>query len=408
MKEKRKPFILLVIKHFTHRESHFGLLGDMEEMYRMKSDKHAFKARIWFINESYKLFFHCLLDWFFWRFVMFKNYLKAALRNMQRNKVYSFIKVFGLAVGMACCMLILLWIRDEMSYDRYHENAHRLYRVLYGLRDEGDLTYFALSPFGSTPVLNADIPDVIDYTRIERKWAGLFTVGNKSFEEDDIYFVDTGFFRLFSHEFLEGRPEGALDEPGSVVLTESRAMKLFGRIDVVGETIHLDQEGDIRITGVIANVPGCSHMQFDYVVSNHRAQRRMPELYTSWDWMRGWSYVLLENGADPDAVVEKFDAILDKYRTEGVSSEGRRGVMTLQPVTDIHLKSQLLGELETNGSVSNVIVFSSVAFFILLIACINFMNLATARSLGRSREVGMRKVMGAYRTHMMTQFMSDG
>ena len=337
---------------------------------------------------------------------MFRNYIKTTMRNIRRAKVYSFINIAGLAVGLACCMLILLWVQDELSYDRFYKNADQVCRIIYGQASEGSERYVAVSPFAAAPAFTEEIPEIVTYTRLDYR-SGLFTADDKKLEESNIYVVDPSFFKVFSHTFISGDPATSLSNTNSIVLVESTARKLFGSTDIVGKTINLSDEGDFLVTAVIKDVPRNSHFHFNALLSNHQARQQNQELWTSWDWSRGHSYVLLADDADPEAVSEKFATIIENNYGEEDQRYGTQSIAKLQRMTDIHLASHLLGEFETNGSKTSVIGFSIIAIFILFIACSNFMNLTTARSAGRSKEVGLRKVMGAHKMQVANQFLSE-
>jgi len=390
-----------------HRNYDHSAIGDLQELYEDRlMDGGRLHASLWIWRQVLRSLPIFIIHAFIWRIIMLKNYLKVALRNIKRYKAYSFINISGLAVGLACCILIFLWVQDEWSYDRYHQHADRVFRISYGEREGETVEHIALSPFAAAPIVTEEIPEIVAFTRLQ--WhQGLFLVGEETFEETDIFYVDADFFAIFSHEFLAGDPTTALSQSGSAVLTESTARKLFGSSDILGRILHLREEGNLQVTAVIADVPPNSHCQFRALISNHRIRQTMSDLYTSWDWIRGWSYVLLRDGAEPDDVVRKINQVALKHRDEEAVQYASQPDIKLQRITDVHLTSHLLGELETNGSMQLVVVFSLIAVFILLIACINFMNLATARSANRSKEVGMRKVMGAQKGHLIHQFLSE-
>jgi putative ABC transport system permease protein len=339
---------------------------------------------------------------------MIKNYLTVALRNLRKHKVYSFINVGGLAVGMSACLLILLWVKDELSYDRYHEKADHIYRVAQYDEIGGVSGKWALAPYPAAPAFASEIPEIETYVRLLRGTPLALAEGRK-YDLKDVYFTDPAFFDVFSHAFLEGDRRTALVSPGSLVLTEDTARKLFGRVDVLGKTVNFNNDYDLTVTAVVANVPASSHFRFSGLVSVSTISGK-PEIrqaLESWFRLNGWSYVLLRDGADPSAVEGKMAAVTLEHAGEELRRSDSKMGFRLQPLTDIHLKSHLVGEIGINGDIRYVYVFSLAALFILLIACINFMNLATARSAGRGREIGMRKVMGARRGNLISQFLGE-
>ena len=337
---------------------------------------------------------------------MLKNYLKIALRNINKHKGYSFINIAGLAVGMTCCILILLWVQDELSYDRYNENADRIYRITYAEEIGGAFDHYALPPFPAAPAFAAELPGISAYTRLWQR-TSLIKHADNNFDERNIFYVDKDFFKIFSHEFIEGNPATALENPGSIVLTRDMAKKIFGDKDALGETLNLSTDGDLRVTGVVENVPRNSHFHFNCLVSINTIQGRRAEYLDAWLVIVGWSYLLLEENADAKILEGKIAPVVEKYTGEDARKYGTKMFYYLQPLTDIHLKSNLEGEIEGNGDIRYVMVFSLIALFILLIACINFMNLSTARSANRGKEVGLRKVLGAYKKRLVMQFLIE-
>jgi putative ABC transport system permease protein len=336
------------------------------------------------------------------------NYLKIALRKLRKQKAYSFINIAGLAIGLAACLLISLWVKDELSYDKYHEKADRIYRVAQFEEIGGVSERLAVAPFAAAPAFAADIPEVETYARLLRG-TPLATVEGRKFDLTNVYFTDPGFFEIFSHTFLAGNGQTALASPGALVLTEDTARKLFGRNDVVGQTVNFNNDYDLKVTAVIRNVPANSHFRFNGLVSLSTVADRADIRAVLEDWFRitGWVYVLLREHSDASAVEAKMAAVKLKYAGEQLRQSGSKMDFRLQPLIRIHLRSHLEGEIGPSGDIRHVYVFSLIAAFILIIACINFMNLATARSAGRGREVGMRKVMGAQRGNLILQVLGE-
>jgi putative ABC transport system permease protein len=336
------------------------------------------------------------------------NYFKIALRKLRKQRAHSFINIAGLAIGLAACLLILLWVKDELSYDRYHEKANRLYRLAYYEEIGGTSSELAVAPFASAPAFAAEIPEVEGYARL-LEGRPLAIVEGRKFDLDDIYFTDPGFFDLFTHAFLAGDGKKALASPGALVLTEETALKLFGRADVLGRTVNFNNDYDLTVTAVVKNVPANSHFRFNGLVSLATVASKPEIRPVMEDWFRitGWVYVLLRDKADPRAVETKMAAVKLKHVGEQLRRSGSKMDFRLVPLSDLHLRSRLEGEIGPSGDIRYVYVFSLIAAFILVIACINFMNLATARSAGRGREVGLRKVMGARRTNLVFQFLGE-
>jgi len=339
---------------------------------------------------------------------MLSSYLKMVFRTIRKHKGYSILNLSGLAIGMACCILILLFIQDELSYDKTHENKDRIYRLISDGEVGGSLSHFALAPFAAPPAFTQEIPEVEFYVRILQIGRQQpITYEDKTFEEIGIFLADETFFQIFSHRFIAGNPERALEEPNSVVITEETALRLFGDEDPIGKVLEFAPIKQIHITGVIEDVPKNSHFRFNYMVSLKSLSEQQMQGLNQWLSISGWAYLLLTEGADPAAIQTKFADIVEKHTGEQARQYGISISFLLQKMTDIHLRSNLQGEIEANSNIIYVYVFSAIALFILIIACINFMNLSTARSANRAREVGLRKMFGAYRKNIINQFLAE-
>lgn len=337
---------------------------------------------------------------------MVLHYLSIALRNMIRRPGYDGMNVIGLAIGITCCMLILLYIQNELSYDRFHAHADRIYRVI-----NGDS---ARTPPAAGPTFKNLFPEVEEYART-RGTINIWMMAYKDigFYESDVYRASKGVFDVFSFPLVRGNPQTALDDYAhpeqSVVISESMAMKLFGDEDPIDKVIRADDEMNLRVTGVMEDVPPNSHFAADYLVSENLDVENLRERYeTNWFSSNHFTYVLLAEGTDPVELEDKIARWASTY--EPLESLNMRGLPfrpRLQPVTDIHLRSNLELDMAGRGDISYVYVFSVVAFSVVLIACINFMNLATARSTIRAKEVAIRKTVGATRSELVLQYMGE-
>ncbi|MBN2266463.1 MAG: ABC transporter permease [Candidatus Aminicenantes bacterium] len=345
---------------------------------------------------------------FLGRLPLLGNYFKIALRKVRRQKAYSFINVAGLAVGLAACLMIMLWVKDELSYDAYHEKADRIYRLVESETIGGVSATFAVAPFVSAPAFASEIPEIETYARLLVS-SPLAIVEDSRFDLTRVYYTDPGFFHIFSHVFLTGDRETALDSPGSLVLTEETARKLFGRTDVVGKTVNFNNAVDLKVTAVVAAVPANSHFRFNGLASISTIAERPDIRPVMEDWFRitGWIYLLLKDRADRAAMEAKMEAVTLEHAGDQLRQSGSSMAFRLQPLADIHLRSRLEGEIDAVGDIRYVYVFSLIAAFILVLACVNFMNLTTARSAGRGKEVGLRKVMGAGHGHLVLQFLGE-
>lgn len=336
---------------------------------------------------------------------MIKNYLKVAVRNLLRQKGFSFINIFGLALGISCAALIGMWVADEVSYDRFHDDHQRIYRITSTLPELK--VHAAVSSAPIAPALEAELPEIEEAVRITNINQALMQVGDIKFEEKGIIFADSNFFRMFTFPFLKGDSERALLNPEGIVITERMAMKYFGSTDVLERTIRKNNEQDFTVTGVLANLPQNSHLKFDFVQPLSFFARTNNDFKNNvWDNFNYFTYLLIRENAD--RTQEGITAIEEKIRAIYQKNESVLKVsFVLQPLARIHLYSNFLADLPGHGNAQNVYIFMVVAVFILIVACLNFMNLATARAARRAKEVGLRKVVGAVRPHLIGQFLAE-
>src|SRR5579863_9025859 len=349
---------------------------------------------------------------------MIKNYLMVAWRNLLKNKIYSFLNITGLAVGLASFLLIALYIMDELSYDRYNVNADRIYRINSDIKLGGGELHMPVTSDMMGQLLIKDNPSIEQYTRIYNSNGSKMIKKDKVFIiENHVAHVDSTFFDVFTLPAIAGNTHTALNEPNTVVITESTAKKYFGSTDVIGKSIETNDDKNpiYKITAVIKDIPANSHFNFDFMFSMKNAGYEWGKL-TSHNFH---TYLLLKKGADYKKLEKNFDQYIDKYVLPSVQQfikisnmddfrkAGNRLDYTLIPLTKIHLHSDRSFELSPSGNIQYVYIFGAVALFILLIACINFMNLTTARSAGRAKEVGIRKVLGTGRKELIRQFLAE-
>jgi len=334
---------------------------------------------------------------------MIKNYIKTAWRNLTRNRMFSVINIGGLAVALAAAWLILLFIGNELSYDRYHDNAERIYRVAQHAEWGGGRFDLALTSAPFAAAFKNNYPEVENAVRVDMEAGGTITFGDKHFREDKVIFADSGFFNVFSYRFLYGN-NNALDHPGSMVITRSLAAKIFGEPSAaLHKVVFWGADNSNTITGVIEDVPVNAHFTFNGV-------RRMPETENNrWGQSYLYTYLLLRKGTD----VKQLEAKLPSFYERFIKADMERVAgnvlykLELQPLTSIHLHSALEYEIERNGSMKNVVTFSLIAVLIVLIASVNYMNLSTARSSLRVKEVGIRKVNGSSKAQLASMFLTE-
>lgn len=334
---------------------------------------------------------------------MLKNLITIALRNLRKDKIYSAINILGLAIGITCSVFLLMYILDELSYDRYHKDAGNIYRVVSNIKEPDNAFTWAVAQIPLGEELRDNYPEVRNVVRFFGLGRTLYKNGDREFYEERFYLADSTVFDMFDYEFLYGDVNTALDNPNSIVLTETFANKYFGKDDAVGSSFQ-NQQGDVyNVTGVIEDVPLNSHFIFDALISRNT----MPGYQGSWGNFGVFTYLQLPEGYD----LAKMDTSLLKVIREKVDPIFAEFGITiryeLQRITDIHLYSKIQDEAEEGGDISYIYVFAAVAAFMLIIACINYMNLATARSVGRAKEVGIRKVMGSQRPQLIAQFITE-
>jgi putative ABC transport system permease protein len=345
---------------------------------------------------------------------MFTNYLKIAWRSLRKQGLYSLINIVGLAAGLACCLLILLYVVDELSYDRYNAKADRTYRLHADIRFGGDELDFAVTPDPLGPTLKKDYPQVEQFVRLHDRgtWA-VKRVGTLNTIRERVLFADSTLFDVFTLPLVAGNPKQALTQPKSVVISESAAKRHFGNTNPVGQSMQFDKL-TFRVMAVMRDMPANSHFRTDFFLS----MRDNPYDWDQWLSQNLHTYVVLKPGSDPADLARHFDAVIDTYAgaqakaflgtsMQQLRASGNRFRFWMMPLTDIHLHSKQTFQLAPTSDIGYVYAFSVVALFILVIACINFMNLSTARSAMRAKEVGVRKVMGSGQGQLIRQFMAE-
>lgn len=344
---------------------------------------------------------------------MFINYLKSAYRNIVKNKFYSLLNILGLSVGLIAFIFLFLFIRDELSFDNYHEKGKRIHRLESDFTIAGKNERFAIVPIPMAHALKLEYPEVESFVRLFNPGNTQFKYNELEYYEDDFYFCDSTIFDIFTHKMIDGDPDKCLVEPRSIVLTQSTAEKYFGDEDPIGKTLESGEGRNYMVTAIIEDVPTSSHLKFDALLSATTfIEQAGEEAFNSLDPGRFWnigvySYILLHENSSIDSIHAKFPQFYDKYmRSVGDAINAGFDLMTT-PLQEIHFSEKPLSSELPKGNMSFIYIFSAVAIFILLIAAINYMNMATARSSKRAREVGIRKVAGGFRSQLMRQFMGE-
>ncbi|MFC1725105.1 ABC transporter permease [candidate division KSB1 bacterium] len=412
-KSSKKPpvFARWLISKLGYYEKNFALKDALVEEYREIREKHGTaKAFFWYWFQTFEILFQYFKVTIYWSFTMFKNYLKVAFRNFRRQKSFSAINILGLAVGITCSILILLYINFELSYDTYHKDADRIYRINRTLKTKNGIMTIAYAPNMLGPTLKSTFPQVEDVSRIVSFRPVTVKYGERKFKQENMRVVEPGLFNILNISFIKGDPSSALERPNTVVLTEEAARKYFGDEDPIGRNIEIGtvvyktRSPFYEITGIVTAPPQNTFFKYEFLFSWKSLE---PDEHTMQWAASNPTFIKL----DPAVKREEFEAEVTQLCRDNMEdflkSRGAEISISLTPVKDIHLYSNLMGELETPGNPVYIYIFSAVGILILLTASLNFINLSTARSANRSTEVGMRKIVGAQRAQLIRQFIGE-
>jgi putative ABC transport system permease protein len=400
-------FAKLLLRLISLRERDEAFWGDLEELFQNEDQQPGRQhSRLWYWGEVFRALPRFICDWLYWRWSMFKNNLKIVGRNLFRSKSYSFINIFGLSIGVACCLLILGYIGYELSYDGFHANADRIHRLATRRTDMGRTREMTLSLAPVGPTMVQEFPEVLDAVRFGATVKRVFKYQDRVFFQERVFYVDRAVFDVFSFELIKGDPNTALEVPFTMVLTEDTAKKYFGDEDPLGKFVNWDNKFDYQVTGIVKNPPPNSHFIFE-VLASFSTYIKYDARIGSWQGGSFPTYLLLLEDTDPEVFEQKVADFNQKYVEPIFRDSGTEIETFLQPLRGIHLNSRLEFELGANGDIRMVYTFAAIALVILMIACINFMNLSTARSSRRAKEVGLRKVLGAEKSKLVFQFLSE-
>lgn len=372
-------------------DCHYSSCGDFKEMFNhMCKNEGRARARRWYWFQVLMSFWPYFIYSFNWRLMMFKNYLKIAVRHILRQKMFSFINITGLALGMASFILITIWVLNELSYNKFHDNADRIYNIFLKSPKDGR-TSGHTTPIRLAHALKEEIPEIIDFVRCDKRSEALFMYKDKGFYESKIYGVDPSFFKMFGFPLIQGDKNTVLDNLQSIVISESLAKKYFGEEDPIGKALRVNGQVDLFVTGIFRDVPENSSLKFEILIPFDLVRGDWRE--RDWkNWFGGEAFVMLQDKNLDTRVNNKISDFLIKKAAFRESP-----LVTIQPLTEIHIS-----EVK-----KYLYIFSASALFILIIACINFINLSTARSSRRAKEIGMRKITGASRKSIIKQFLGE-
>jgi len=406
-------FSVWLLARIINREVRYSALGDFAEIYaEIRDNEGLCSARIWLWKQILKSVPSFLADSIYWSGAMLKNYFTTALRILKRQKIYSFINITGLSLSLACCVLITLYIHFELGYDGFHDKADNIYRIIEIETESGKKQYSAATPAPLAPALSEEFPEIVRVVRIfHPSWIEKWRISyeDRTYFEEGVFFADPSILEVFTFPLVQGQQENALREPHSMIITKEMAQKYFGHSNPLGKVLSIHGV-QTEITGIAQNVPSNSHFRFKFLVSlaaleNPRFRNVAHNMLNNWRSHNFYSYLLLREGASSVELQKKFLPSLERHFNQKISDFD----LYLQPLNEVHLHSKNFSYdiTDTNSDIAYVYIFSTIALFILIIACINYMNLTTARAANRAREVGTRKIVGASRAQLIQQFLGE-
>jgi len=395
-----------LLKTFIQYDEEFNFPRTFQELYYHKNKNEGkLRADFWYWRQVLCSIPQYHYTQFIWSLIMFKNYLKVALRNMMKSRSHSFLNIMGLAIGMACCMILFMYVYEEFTYDRYHRDGERIFRVYEEIKSRAATRIYAAIAWPLAPALMDKFPQVESSVRIYTYISDpLVRRGDIQFYEDRFIYAEEDLFDVLTFHFLRGDPDEALRRPRTVVITQSAGSKYFGDNDPLGKIVVINNQ-DFEITGVVEGCPRHTHLKADFIGSLKSIEDE--NWMSNWHGTETYTYIKLRQNIDPITFGEQMVRIGFDYVGDDWEAWGSPRFFHLQPVSDIHLHSHLLGEIESPENQSMVLLVAGIGILVLLVACINFVNLATARSFNRAKEVGLRKVVGGLRRELMLQFWGE-
>jgi len=339
--------------------------------------------------------------------MMLRNYFKIAVRNIFRNKVFSFINIFGLAIGLTVSIIILVFVKHELSYDKFHSNHHNIYRLGNSMMQGKNITLSAITSPAMGPDLTQKLPEIKKFVRLSTSQGGAYTYENENYDSKKLLFADSTFFKIFSFKLISGDPESVLEAPNSIVLAEDLAKRIFKDVNPVGKSLVLNGNMNLMVTGIAKNPPTNSHIKFDALVS-FNTYSEQEGFYGRWDGnFSYYTYLEFQEGISPDIINPKMENVFNEKLNKDIESMGWKILPICEQLKDVYLRSDLQDNYFETGNLKTVYIFIAIAIFILAIACINFMNLSTALSFKRTKEIAVRKVVGATRRKIIGQFLNE-